>query len=227
MHTARNSLLILFAILLDILQAGISAGLFMMGAFPGTVGGAAGGCFIGAKVAGSVGCAIGGTVAGFAGSVVNVASAATLPFAVGLGFAVNFCISATLGVILVAWLWSLGMYKFGPGITGFIVELTPGLAVVPGWTMMTILCVVRKTAEEKKLVGSTGSLFTTFATTGIAGAGAFAAFAINQGTARRAREAGVFTQEEQDQNLAEKKQFVSTELKNIDGIRAKNQAYAA
>ena len=227
MHSVRNSLLILFAILLDLLQAGISAGLFFMGAFPGTVGGATGGCFLGAKVAGEIGCAIGGAVAGVAGTALNAAAAATLPFAVGLGFAVNFCISATLGIILVAWLWSLGMYKLGPGITGFIVELTPGLAVVPGWTMMTILCVVRKTAEENKLVGSAGSLFTKFATTGIAGAGAFAAFAINQGTARRAREAGVFTQEEQDQNLAEKKQFISTELKNIDGIRPKSQAYAA
>ncbi|MBY0472958.1 hypothetical protein K2Q00_01560 [Patescibacteria group bacterium] len=226
MHAVRNTLLILFAILLDLLQAGISAGLFFMGAFPGTVGGATGGCILGAKVAGQIGCAIGGAVAGVAGTALNAAAAATLPFAIGLGFAVNFCLDVTLGLVLTAFLIWLGMYYKGIGITGFIVELVPGLAIVPGWTAMTIACVVRKTAEEKLLASSSGGLFTTFITAGVAGAGTFATFAINQGTARRARGIDMFAQEEQVSRDSEKKQFVSTELKNIDGIRPKT-SYAA
>lgn len=226
MHAVRNTLLILFAVLLDILQAGISAGLFFMGAFPGTIGGATGGCLIGAKIAGPVGCTIGGAVAGVAGTAVNAAAAATLPFAVGLGFAVNFCISATFGVVLIGFLLLFGMYYKGAGIAGFIIELIPGLAIVPGWTGMTVMCVMRKSAEEKALAGSAaGGLFTTFATAGMAGAGAFATFAINQGTARRARGTEAPAQEDQSQP-EQKKQFVSTELKNIDGIRTKPPAYA-
>lgn len=221
MHMARNTLLILFAVLIDLLQAGISAGLFVIGAFPGTVAGSAGGCLVGSWVASNAGCYILGAVAGFVGSAANAPLAvAILPFAIGLGIAVNFCISITLGLVLTAFLWSLGMYRPGYGITGFLVELIPGLDNIPGWTTMTILCVVRKTAEEKKLVGSAGSMFTRLATTGIAGLGATAVFAINQGNQRRARDTDTFTQKEQNERLGEKKRFVSTELKNIDGIRA-------
>ncbi|MBY0294098.1 hypothetical protein K2Q08_02080 [Patescibacteria group bacterium] len=228
MNTVRNTLLILFAIVIDLLQAGISAGLFVMGAFPGTVGGAAGGCLIGHRIAGEIGCWIGSVAAGVAGSAVNAASIATLPFAVGLGFAVNFCIDVTLGLVLVGFLIWLGMYYKGIGIGGFIVELVPGLGNIPGWTFMTILCVMRKTAEEKQLAGASGgSSFTNFITAGVAGMGAFAANTANSEPRRVVRQQGVYTQEEQDGNLAEKKQFVSTELKNIDGIRAKNQPYAA
>jgi hypothetical protein len=228
MYMVRNTLLILFAAFIDLLQAGISAGLFVIGAFPGTVAGSAAGCIIGRSIAGSVGCWIGGAVAGAAGSAANGAAAATLPIAVGLGMAVNFCLDITLGLILTLFLLWLGMYHKGYGIGGFLVELIPGLDNLPGWTIMTALCVVRKTAEEKKLVGSTGSMFSTLTTTGVAGATAFTAFAINKGTQRIARDQGLYTKEEQDQRLEEKQKFVSTELKNIDGIRAKNNAtYAA
>jgi hypothetical protein len=225
MHMVRNTLLILFAVMIDLLQAGISAGLFVVGAFPGTTAGGTIGCVIGAKIADSVGCAVGSAAGGFAGSILNVAAPVTLPFAIGLGFAVNFCIAVTLGTVLVAWLWSLGMYKMGPGIAGFIVELIPGLDNIPGWTAMTIISVMRKTAEEKGLSTPTESAFKTMFTT--AGAGAMAAFKINQQTQTVARERGVFSQEQQDARQEEKTQRVSVELKNIDGIRTKNQPYAA
>lgn len=222
MHTARNILLISFAALIDLLQAGISAALFMIGAFPGTVGGSAAGCLIGAQIAGEIGCGFLGLVAGVAGSTVNGAAVATLPIAIGIGFAINFCLDITLGVVLIGFLMWLGMYHKGYGIGGFIVELIPGLDNIPGWTFMTIMCVVDKTAREKNLIASKGSMFTKLATTGITGVATSAVFAIHQGNQRRAREAGVFTQEEQDQRLGEKKQFVSAELRNIDGIRAAN-----
>lgn len=221
MHSVRNTLLILFAILIDLLQAGVSAGLFFMGAFPGTVGGATGGCILGAKFAGALGCSIGGAVAGVAGTALNGAAAATLPFAIGLGFAVNFCVSITFGAVLMLWLWSMDMSYKDIGLGGFLVEMIPGLDNIPGWTTMVILCIVRKTAEEKLLSVPAESAFKTLFVT--AGAGAMGAFKINQGTQALARARGVYTQEQQDARQEEKKQFVSAELRNINGIRMRSR----
>ncbi len=226
MHLVRNTLLILFAAFIDLLQAGISAGLFVIGAFPGTIGGSAAGCIIGRAVAGSVGCWIGGTVAGIAGSAANGAAVATLPIAVGLGMAVNFCIDISLGLVLTLFLLWLGMYHKGYGIGGFLVELIPGLDNLPGWTIMTALCVTHKTAEEKKLIGTSDSMFKNLLVT--TGVGGLAAFKINQGTQSIARQHGMYTQEEQNGRQEDKKQLVSAELRNIDGIRTKSKAsYAA
>jgi hypothetical protein len=227
MHMVRNTLLILFAAFIDLLQAGTSAALFVIGAFPVTTVGGTAGCLIGKYVGGSLGCAILGTVAGVVGAPANAPVAVTtLPLAIGLGVAVNFCLDITLGLVLTLFLLWFGMYKKGYGVGGFLVELIPGIDNIPGWTIMTALCVVSKTAEEKKLKAPGETMFKSLMVT--AGAGALAAFKINQVTQRVARERGISTQEEQGQRLEEKKQFVSTELKNIDGIRAKNNAtYAA
>ena len=220
----RNALLILFAICIDLLQALIALSFFVMGAFPGTVGGGTAGCLLGSQVAGGIGCAFLGTVAGAVGSIGDAAAGTTLPIAVGLGFAVNVCMDAFLGTILIGLLWVLGMYYPRYGITGLIAELIPGINDLPGWTIMTVLCVIRKTAEEKRLV-SAGGMFQTLMTTGITGIGASAVFAINSASGRLVREQSTIrTQEDQDSDRERIKHAVSTELKNIDGIRARTES---
>jgi hypothetical protein len=145
-----------------------------------------------------------------------------MPIAVGLGFAVSVCIDAFLGTILIAILWTLGMYYSRYGITGLIVELIPGINDLPGWTTMTVLCVIRKAAEEKEVTGSAGGMFQTLMTTGLTGLGATTAFALNSTSGRLVREhSTVRTQIEQDSDRERIKGAVHTELKDIDGIRSR------
>ena len=217
----RNTLLISFAILIDLLQAGISAGLFAVGAFPGTVAGGAAGCALGTYYAGSVGCVVVGSIAGFVGTAGNVVAAATLPIAIALGFAVNFCLDVTLGTILVMWLMWEGMYYPRYGIGGFIAELMPGLSDLPAWTVMTILSVVRKSAEEGKLRGTPAASLTKMMSSGLAGAGVSLVTSIKQGNMETARNVGSYTEEQQTQEGEhQQERMVNSELKNIDGIRA-------
>jgi hypothetical protein len=217
----RNTLLILFAIVIDGAQAVISMGLLALGAAPGTVAGGATGCLVGHTIAGKIGCYVAGGAAGVAGSLANpILAAYTIPLAIAAGFAVNFCLNITLGTILTAWLITQKMYYPRYGVTGYIVELVPGINDLPIWTMTTVLAVMRKNAEEGKLAGTAGAMFSKFMTSGVIGTAATGISVLNQTSQKITRDAGVFTQEEQDSVQEQKKQQVSSELKNIDGIRA-------
>ena len=158
----RGWLLILIAVFIDALQAAVDFMFTALGMFSGTAGGGALGCWLGTKIAGSTGCYFLGAVGAAAGSLANPAlSSVGIPMGIMLGFAVNFCISATLGAGFVALLWMLGYYH--PGITfgGAIAELLPGVDCLPGWTAMAALCVLKKRASEKKASGASAvaSLF--------------------------------------------------------------------
>ncbi|MEI6864006.1 MAG: hypothetical protein WCK46_01360 [Candidatus Adlerbacteria bacterium] len=218
----KGALLIGFALLIDGAQAFTAFTFFVMGAFPGTAGGGIAGCLLGSTFfGGKIGCFLVGTITSVAGSLVNpVLAPIALPFAIALGFGISFCIDVTLGAILLASLWSFGMYYPKYAGAGLLLEMLPGLSNLPGWTCMTTLAVIRKKAEEKKLEGTAGEAFSKRMTSGLTGAGATTIFGLNQATQKLARERGVYTQEEQNTADSKTKSTVSTELRNIDGIRA-------
>lgn len=221
MHTLRNTLLILFAIIIDGTQALISAALFAIGAFPGTFAGGATGAAAGGYVAGSVGAAIGGFLGGLVGTPLDVFAPTTLPLAIVMGFVINFCIDVTFGTLLSMWLLTQGMYYPKYAIGGWVAELIPGLNDMPAWTVSTVLAVIRKNAEENASEGTSASIFTQMIGGGtLLGAGVAAITAINQKNVRTAEQTGVFAKEQQDQQTDAGRARVSIELKNIDGIRS-------
>ena len=144
----RGVLIILFALFIDGLQAGVSAGFLMLGSFAGTIGGAAAGAAAcqgaGTLVAGA--CA---TVAGAAGTLVNAHLAVIgVPLAVGFGIAVNICISLTMGSELIMLLALNGMFNARYVVGVFIGEAIPGLDNLPGWTFLAIKSVLKKSAKS-------------------------------------------------------------------------------
>lgn len=209
----RNILLIAFAVLIDFLQAAISAALFAIGAFAGTIGGAAAGCYWGAKVGGTLGCTVVGGLGGFFGSFANpLIAGGTITIAVVMGFAINFCLDATLGTILIMWLLWEDMYYPRFGISGFIAELIPGVNDLPAWTIMTVLSIMRKSAEEGKLKSPAGGVFKKIMTTGAIGAAATATSVLLQRNQQTARDSGVITKEQQDEVRKNKIQSVALNL---------------
>jgi hypothetical protein len=148
----KAAALIMLALLIDGIQAGMSAAIFILSAFPGTFGGAAAGCAAGNAVAGQVGCSIGGFLLGLVGSIplINgVLATVTMPVGVILGFAISVCLSLTLGAGLIMLLIIYGMFYPKYLMPGGISELIPGFDLIPGWTALTILCVLRKIRDEK------------------------------------------------------------------------------
>ena len=143
---------IILGLFIDGLQATISAGLFLIGLMPGTVVGTAAGCAAGAAVAGKVGCAVAGFVFGVIGSFGNAAASGLVPIGIALGVAVSFCLSATLGTGLVFLLGMNGMFYKKYVFGAVAAEGLPFFSVLPGWTTMAVLSIVRhKTQSGKKL----------------------------------------------------------------------------
>lgn len=90
---------------------------------------------------------------GLAGSIVPVLGN-TLGVEAGivLGFVVNFAISATFGVALIT---LLAMSGYGSKqLFWLLPEYIPGLNAGPGWTIVTVLCVLKKKSEQGGLVGA-------------------------------------------------------------------------
>ena len=222
MHVLRNTLLIGFAILIDGAQVLISAAFMAVGAVPGTTAGAVAGAAAGGSVAGSAGAAAGAAIGGFFGSFLNVGAAVTLPMGIAMGFAVNMCIDVTLGTLLTMFLITQGMYYPRYGIGGWIAELVPGLNDLPAWTISTVLAVIRKSAEEGQLQGTPAGVFAQMTGAGtLAGAGIAALTNVKQNMMQTAQQTGSFTKEQQTQeNAAQHTRIMTSELKNIDGIRA-------
>ena len=217
----RAAIVIAFAIAIDFFQAVISAGLFIIAAFPGTTAGTAAGCYIGQHIAGSWGCWAVGALLGAIGTWGNVVAPATIPIGVMLGFAVNICISATFGLGLIILLWQFDMLYLPYVFSGGIMEFIPGIDDLPGWTTMTILCVVKKMAEDKAMAGNAAGTFASFALGGFTGgamAGITSIKQANMATAARSSW-GPVTAEKQVETKETQNRTIAAELKNIDGIR--------
>ena len=90
---------------------------------------------------------------------------AAVPLGIAIGFAVNFVISATFGVMLIVGLGMFGFLKKGdlPFVGGMgLFEIIPGLDCLPGWTLMTVRCVMK--AQAKQVVATAITSVTKLAT---------------------------------------------------------------
>ncbi|MCX6819921.1 MAG: hypothetical protein NT019_01370 [Candidatus Adlerbacteria bacterium] len=222
----KGAALIAFALLIDGAQAFMAFAFFLFGAFPGTFAGGAAGCALGAAIADRVGCFIGGAAGALVATPADALAVYTIPIGVGLGIAVNLCIDVTLGLLLVALLRLCGMFYGRYAGFGAIMELVPGLNNAPGWTLMTVMSVVRKKAEQRKLEGGAQGAFTKILAPGtVFGATALGIVGINQATAQMARDKGASTQVQQNAASDRQGSAVSAELKNIDGIRHPRQSF--
>lgn len=218
----KGMLFIIFALFIDGLQAGISFGLAFIAANFGTIGGITGGCVAGKAIAGQVGCWVGGIALGAFGSFLNAHLAIGLvPVGIVLGFAINICLSATLGAGLVLLLGMDGMfypkYIFGGGLG----ELLPGFDNLPAWTATTVLCLLKKKRESggrsAALFGGAadiGNIVTSASPGTLPGRVAGAVLGMPQKTANISPEG------QERATEAPAKTRVVPELKNIDGIKA-------
>lgn len=156
----KNAAFIMLALFIDGVQAAISTSLAVITAFPGTIGGGAAGCLAGNYIAGSVGCFVLGLAGGLFGTLLDAAAVVTEPVGIVLGFAVTICFSCTFGVALVFLLGMNGMFYPKYVFSGGITEVLPGFSIIPGWTAMTILCVLKKSKERGGVLGAVAGVAT-------------------------------------------------------------------
>ncbi len=154
----KGTLLIIFALCIDGLQALIGLGISIIAAFPGTVGGAAAGC-VGAQyiVAGKISCAVGGFVLGIIGSfpIINGALATvTVPLGMAVAFTIDICLSLTLGSGLIMALIFCGMFHPKYIWSGSIVEFLPCFDILPGWTAMVVLSIMETSKQKGGALGA-------------------------------------------------------------------------
>ncbi len=159
----KSAALIMLALFIDGIQAAVSASLALIAAFPGTVGGAAAGCAAASATLGSWACGIGGLIFGLLGTTLDAAAVVTEPVGLMLGFAISICLSVTLGAGLIMLLILCNMFYPKYLLPGGVAELMPGFDLIPGWTAMTIMCVLQKVKDEKRggTVGAVAAVVTT------------------------------------------------------------------
>jgi hypothetical protein len=229
MKVGRDILLITVALLIDGLQAILGWMAFAVGIGLQVItpaGGAAGGAAVGAYVCwNSTGdtvaaliaagkCALAGGAAG------AVASTFGIPLGTALGFVLEITISLTFGAGLIFLLLINGMYYSTRTPVGFIAELIPGLDILPGWTVMTILCILKKRKEEGKLIGKVSTTFAKMLSPGTTMGAAVGGIKYLQQQKTNAMLAnGVATGGTYKQMRIVKRQNINTELKNIDSIK--------
>jgi hypothetical protein len=89
----------------------------------------------------------------------QVVGTVTIPLGIALGMALSICLSITLGAGFLLLLSFNGLfylrYALGGGFSGII----PVVDILPGWTTMTILCILRKMKEEGQLEGKASTAF--------------------------------------------------------------------
>lgn len=153
----RNTGFLTVALIIDLAQAGISAGLSVIAAFPGTIGGGAAGCAAGSYFLGQVGCwAAGGVLAVF-GSVLNpLLATVTIPIGFAFGFAINMCLSLVGGAFLLTLMALLRDHISWNRLFWGGGELIPGLNNIPFWTFFVIASMwddAKNKNEEKGILG--------------------------------------------------------------------------
>jgi hypothetical protein len=162
MTFVKGTVLILLALFIDGLQAGISMMIALAAAVPGTALGAAGGVLAGSWICGWMGStasaicgSVGGFVFGFLGSWLNpLLAPVTEPVGIAMGFAINVCLSLTFGafLLLVMLIFLKKIYVtnlfFGLG------EVIPGINNIPFWTAFVVISLVKKSKEDGSALGA-------------------------------------------------------------------------
>lgn len=156
----RGIFLITFALCIDFLQLALGWVAFAVGVglqsitpVGGAIGGAAVGAYACFSTANGLIQGITNAVAcGTAGGVFGAAiSAFGMPIGVLLGFVFDICLSLTLGAGLIFLLALMGMFYPKYVWSAGIFEVMPGFDVLPGWTVMVALCLIKKRGEEGKV----------------------------------------------------------------------------
>lgn len=168
--------LIVAALFLDGLQALISlslSGVFTVAGFAAPVAGGAAGGGLGCLIGGTIGIitaiatsetgvgffaglgiaaaactAAGGVGVGIGSAAGTAVGGALLPLGVIIGFAVSICLSATMGAGLIMLLIFNKMFYPKYLLPGGVSEIIPGFGLLPTWTAITILSLLRKKKEE-------------------------------------------------------------------------------
>lgn len=81
-------------------------------------------------------------------TLIPFAGAAGVPVGVGLGMAINLCLSATLGAGLIMLLMFNRMFYPKYILPGGISEIFPGFSILPTWTAITVLSILQKKKDE-------------------------------------------------------------------------------
>lgn len=159
------------------------------------------------------------------GATLGIAAPVAMPLGIAMGFTTAVVTSFTFGSGLLLLLAYNGMFYIPYGIGGSVAELIPGLDVIPGWTIMTILCIVKKSREEGGVLGSVaGAALKVVAPE--AAVAMNAASAVASAPQRTAQAPQTQAPAPEPNEAPETSSRVSSNLKNIDGIR-QNRAYAA
>ncbi len=230
MSTLNKTCIIMFAVLIDFLQATLSAGVAAIAAFAGTLGGAAAGCYVANQVISSeTSCAAGAAIGAFFGTVANpIASTVALPLGIALGIALTLCISFTFGTIFYLWLWSTKLWYPGQIWLPALLKTIPILSDLPAFTFTAVRCVIQKNLEEKKLQQSPSNTFGTMLAPGtMLGGAAATAYTLNHYTQRKAVAAGLATDAGQTARREEFKNRTTMDLRRMDGIYAKTSPQEA
>ncbi len=165
-----------------------------------------------------------GVAAGATASTLGAAGPIALPAASSLSFVIDITSSLTFGIGLISLLAYNGMFYFNYITGGAITEMMPGIDVLPAWTVMTILCIIRKESEKGNL-GSIGTVALKLAG-GVTGIGAISAAAsvVSQAPSRPEQPVQLATAPEEQKPRGR----TVPELKTIDGVRPPQAAsYAA
>lgn len=146
-----------------------------------------------------------------------------VPTAVALSFTVEVVTSLTFGAGLLLLLAYNNMFYSSYALGGSITELIPGIDVLPGWTIMTVLCIVQKSREEGGLVGSiAGTALNLIAPEATVAAGAVRTVTAPPNNSVQA----AATPQQRSQETESGAKRVASDLKSIDGVR-QSKAYAA
>lgn len=149
-----------------------------------------------------------------------LASTFGIPIGTALGFVLEMVVSLTIGSALILLLLFNGMYYSNRTTIGILVELMPGLDIIPGWTFMTIMCVIKKRKDEGMLKISASNAMVKMLLPGTAlGTAVKGISFVKQQQANRRIANGLDTEENFKKANETKKQHINTQLKSIDGIK--------
>jgi hypothetical protein len=196
MTFVKGTVLILLALFIDGLQAGISMLLALVAAVPGTALGAAGGALAGSWLCGWMGSTasavcgtVGGFVLGFAGTWLGLdpaLAAVTEPVGIAIGFAIDICLSLTLGAFLLMVMFIFLRKIYVSNLFFGLGELIPGINNIPFWTAFVVISLVKKSKEDGSALG------------------AVAAAALSPGSAFGKAAGGIMAMKETTMNVADK-----------------------
>lgn len=150
----------------------------------------------------------------------QVVGTVTIPLGIALGIALSICISITLGAGFLLLLAFNGLFNIRYAIGGGISGIIPILDILPGWTTMTILCILRKMKEEGELEGKASTAFATMVAPNTKMGAVYQGIKdINRDRVAGMRAVGSILPEE-EAAAQESRRAVSTNLKSIDELPA-------